>query len=406
MINSTYKLFTRLIMRRIINSLNRCIERHQSEFMFMRSIFDNIKKTQILINKTDQLKTSLYVTLLDQKKAYDQVNHKYLWNCLRKIDVLLIIIKTIQKCYDEARFRMFVNKFLSENFKIEREVRQKDSLFCILYNVIIESLTLHIIKNSELSDFKNETKHVHKISMYADDIAMYFTFLRQWKAFKRSFELYKSVCEFNLNEFKCEIITIEVKSAFENLRIIKIIDRILSKYLNISIDNKLKNKKIWLKLLKKIKRIIIRWNLKYLFMRQRISVIKRCLNNILYFYLRCLSATQDDLKFIEKTINEYMWKSKDNRSATSIILNQTIESIAKRELNVINLKIMKQTLSLYWIFKLKEIVSKIKQSIWVQIIKDIISHDYSKDTKQKLIESWKQMWSVRSHQLSSSVNHF
>jgi hypothetical protein len=112
------------------------------------------------------------------------------------------------------------------------------------------------------------------------------------------------------------------------------------------------------------------------------------------------------LKFIEKTINKYMWTSRSNRSTISIILNQTIKSIAKKKLNVMNLKIMKQTLSLYWIFKLKEIVSKVKQSIWVQIIKDIISHDYSKNTKQKLIESWKQMWSVQSYQLSSSVNHF
>ncbi len=207
--------------------------------------------------------------------------------------MLLIIIKTIQKCYDEAKFIVFVNKFLSESFKIEREVRQRNSLFCILYNAIIESLTLHIIKNSELSDFKNETKHVHKINMYVDDIAMYFTSLKQWKAFKRSFELYKNVCEFNFNEFKCEIITIEVKNVFENLKIIKIIHRIFSKYLNISINNKLKNKKIWMKLLKKIKKIkkiIIKWNLKYLFMKQKISMIKTCLNNILYFYLKCLST--------------------------------------------------------------------------------------------------------------------
>jgi hypothetical protein len=64
-INLIYKFFTRFIMRRIINSLNRCIERHQSKFMFMRLIFDNIKKTQILVNKANQLKISLYVTLLN-----------------------------------------------------------------------------------------------------------------------------------------------------------------------------------------------------------------------------------------------------------------------------------------------------------------------------------------------------
>jgi predicted DNA-binding protein YlxM (UPF0122 family) len=46
--------------------------------MFNISIFDNIKKTQTLIDKVDQLKQSLYVAFFDQKKIYDQVDHNYL----------------------------------------------------------------------------------------------------------------------------------------------------------------------------------------------------------------------------------------------------------------------------------------------------------------------------------------
>jgi hypothetical protein len=78
MTNTIYKLFTKLIMKRIIDPLRECIERHQTEFMPDRSIFDNIKKAQTLIDRADQLKQPLYVASLDQEKVYDQVNHNYL----------------------------------------------------------------------------------------------------------------------------------------------------------------------------------------------------------------------------------------------------------------------------------------------------------------------------------------
>lgn len=42
------------------------------------SIFDNIKQAQALIDQADQTGFSLYVALLNQKKAYDMVDHSFL----------------------------------------------------------------------------------------------------------------------------------------------------------------------------------------------------------------------------------------------------------------------------------------------------------------------------------------
>lgn len=146
--------------------------------------------------------------------------------------------------------------------------------------------------------------------------------------------------------------------------------------------------------------------MKYLFMKQRISIIKTCLNNTLYYYLRCLSTTNNDFKLIKNAIHKYMWALKNDRISVLIIHEQATRSITKENLNVINIKIMKHALSLFWIFKLKQTISLIEQFASVQTIKEIILHDYLDTIKKKLIKSWTQMWNARSHKLLSSINHF
>lgn len=141
MTNFTYKLFIDLIMRRILNSFDFCIGTHQTGFMPERSIFDNIKKAQMLINRANQLSFSLYLALLDQEKVYDQIDHDFLWKCLTQFEFNSDLILVIQNCYVHACSTVPVNRHISEFFAIERELRQNDSLSCVLYNVAIESLT-------------------------------------------------------------------------------------------------------------------------------------------------------------------------------------------------------------------------------------------------------------------------
>lgn len=156
---------------------------------------------------------------------------------MKKIKINSNIITAIQDCYATARLTVFINKYISVNFDIQKDVRQSDSLLCILYNITIKSLALKIMQDNKILDFINTTNKSHKVNMYVDDIAVYLTSLKQWKYFKKCYKFFHDVCEMNLNEAKCEIITTKIERVLTRLEIITIIHWISSKYWNILINN-------------------------------------------------------------------------------------------------------------------------------------------------------------------------
>ena len=66
------------------------------------------------------------IIALDQEKAYNKVAHDYLFQCLQKYDFPPCFINTIRGLYDEAETRVMINGYLSEPFKVMREVWQGD----------------------------------------------------------------------------------------------------------------------------------------------------------------------------------------------------------------------------------------------------------------------------------------
>lgn len=101
-----------------------------------------------------------------------------------------------------------------------------------------------------------------------------------------------------------------------------------------------------------------------------------------------------------------MWAVRGDRVRASILTKEIARSIAEEGLNVMNIKMIKHALSHYWISRLKNTATLDEQSVWVQLLKEIVMHDYPKTTKEKLTVPWKQVWDARSHQLPSSTSHF
>ena len=181
MINTIYKLVTSVILNRLSGPFASCIGSHQTGFMAGRSIFDNIKQAQALIDRADQTGSPLYIALLDQKKAYDMVDHSFLWKALAKYGVPEMLIQAIQWAYEGAKSRVEINRFLTDPIDLTRGVRQGDPLSCLLFNAVIEPLALLIKDCGRLPGLTDKGGRVHKVSMYADDTAVFLTRLQEFK---------------------------------------------------------------------------------------------------------------------------------------------------------------------------------------------------------------------------------
>ena len=242
MINTIYKLVTSVILNRLSGPFASCIGSHQTGFMAGRSIFDNIKQAQALIDRADQTGSPLYIALLDQKKAYDMVDHSFPWKALAKYGVSEMLIQAIQWAYEGAKSRMKINRFLTDLINLTKEVRQGDPLSCLLFNAVIEPLALLIKDCGCLPGLTDKEGCVHKVSMYADDTAVFLTRLQEFKVVTKRYGLYNEATSGQLNLLKTVIVAAGVTDAPPKWGVVTVNFQVPATYLGILIGSNISTK--------------------------------------------------------------------------------------------------------------------------------------------------------------------
>ena len=153
LLNADYKVMTRVLATRLAMVAATLIHPDQAGFIPGRQIFHHIKLTKLLINQAEASEMNGCIVALDQEKAYDKINHDYLWEVLRHMGFPASFIRTIKGLYADAQSVVIVNGETSEAFRVVRGVRQGDPMSCLLFNLAIEPLAC-ALRNSNLIGFE------------------------------------------------------------------------------------------------------------------------------------------------------------------------------------------------------------------------------------------------------------
>ena len=97
-----------------------------------------------MITYTDYTEENGAIVVLDQEKAYDKIDHKYLINTLKTFKLPNIFTETVAFLYKHARTSVIINGVLSEPYLVTRGVHQGDPLSCLLFDLAIELLAVMI----------------------------------------------------------------------------------------------------------------------------------------------------------------------------------------------------------------------------------------------------------------------
>lgn len=98
------------------------------------------KLAKLMTDYAEAEKMNGAIITLDQEKAYDRINHTYLWTLLRKMNFPKKFIAAIRALYEVAESVVIVNGVTSQRFRITRGARQGDLMSCILFDIAIEPL--------------------------------------------------------------------------------------------------------------------------------------------------------------------------------------------------------------------------------------------------------------------------
>ncbi len=173
LLNSDYKILTRILAMRLASVAHGLIHPDQAGFVPGRQIFDHIKLNKLMTSYAEAEEVNGMIIALDQEKAYDRIDHTYLWQTLDHLNFPQNFTNTVKRLYAAARSVVIVNGVMSEWFTIVRGVRQGDPMSCLLFNLAIEPLA-NMLRSSTLRGFKIPGTADRLVTkLFADDTTAY-----------------------------------------------------------------------------------------------------------------------------------------------------------------------------------------------------------------------------------------
>ena len=109
---------------------------------------------------------------LDYEKAFDTVNHKFMFKCLKQMNLGEYFCKCIQTLYNKIETCVTNNGHFSEFFQLSRGIRQGCPISAYLFLIIVEFLANAIRNNPKIQEIKLNGNEF-KISQYADDTCLF-----------------------------------------------------------------------------------------------------------------------------------------------------------------------------------------------------------------------------------------
>ena len=164
----SYKLFTRLLQKRMEIVLDENQPRDQAGFRKKFSTTDHIYTLNQVIEKTNEYNLPLCVGFIGYEKAFDSVKHFAIIEALRTININETYVQILENIYHHATARIHIDNLVSEEFKIKRGVRQADPISPKLFTAAIEE----IFKKANLNHGIKIDGETLTNLRFADDVAL------------------------------------------------------------------------------------------------------------------------------------------------------------------------------------------------------------------------------------------
>lgn len=170
--NVDYKIFARILAKRLQHVICGLVGEHQTCGIRGRSIQTNIHVARTILESSSAERSPVAMLQIDLAKAFDKVYHDVLWEVLERANVGKIIIEGVKMAYKGCTTRLIINNSLSPIIKVLSFVRQGCPMSPLLFSLYLEPLCLSIIRSSQVQGFRMGEVET-KVLAYADDIAVF-----------------------------------------------------------------------------------------------------------------------------------------------------------------------------------------------------------------------------------------
>ncbi|KAF5344335.1 hypothetical protein D9758_013247 [Tetrapyrgos nigripes] len=348
-LNTDYKIMTKVLAIHLAHAAPHLLHESQAGFVPGRLITDQTKLIRMIMDYTEVTEENGLLVALDQEKAYDKIDHEYLWKTLRKFKLPEAFITTVRHLYNDAHTKVMVNGHLSSDFKVKRGVRQGDPLSCLLFDLAIEPLAA-MLRNSDLKGYKIPGHKERLIAnLFADDTTVFLSADDDFETLQRILDKWCIASKAKFNIAKTEIIPMgsaEYRARVIDTRITKDGMDPLPQWLHITVDgeatrilggwfgNNINNMSVWAPTLEKIDTHLERWNKGAPTMEGRRHIVQMVIGNMTQYLTQVQGMPTQIEKRVTKRVQNFIWAEKERNPVSKATVLRPIEQGGRKVLDI------------------------------------------------------------------------
>ena len=325
LLNVDYKITAKAIANRIKKVLPTLILETQTGFMKGRYIGENIRLILETIDITDENNLPGMIFFSDFEKAFDSINHEYMFKCLRHFNFKNDLVNWVKLLYKNAKSCVTNNGHHSDFFHIWRGVRQGCPLSPYLFIICIELLSNQVRKSPDIKGIYIVGKE-NKTSLFADDAS--FILDGSTKSFEnliRILDKFTNISGLKLNAKKCQVLrigsltskTIELMKHRKfswNSNKASCLGMVFKTNREKSLSSNLEPKII------EFEKCLMQWRHRKLSLMGKIVVIKSyALPKLIYPLTSLPNPPNETIKRIEKMMYNFIWDGKPDKIKREIL---------------------------------------------------------------------------------------
>ncbi len=243
---------------------------------------------------------------IDQSKAFDRVEMKWLYMVLEKYGFSEKFISWIKTLYKEARCCVSTNGYLSRTFKITRGVRQGSPLSAYLYILQAEPMANLVRKSENIKGIELNNEKELRITAYADDTQGYVKDENSMNEFWKMLDIYSKASGAKINENKTKVMMIQDDN-WQSEKHIKYIEHI--KALGV-IQGNGDERKYWNEKLQQCENKVKAWRMRNLTYKGKVQLIQSLIMGTMRYPLSLKTVPKDIKIKMEKLMWNFVWDAK------------------------------------------------------------------------------------------------
>lgn len=308
LLNLDYKIFAKALANRIYPALPAVVSDTQAANIAQRSTQHNIAAITDIMHWIERTNNAGAVFAIDSEKAFDRVNHNYMFRCLEKINWNDNLTEMIRLIYKEAISRVLVNGHATREIRIERGVRQGCPLSAALFIITMEPL-LQKIKQKTTPLFLPIIGKVVPVFAFADDVTVIINGAEEVKNVLQACESYERISGAKINKEKSELLFFGSKSVDTDEVYgvpVKREIKILGTYFNCSGPSKTN----WWYKMKDLKEKIQQLEKIRVTIFARFQIAKSLILSPMQYIAQTLQPDKKTIKKLDRIIFPYIWGSR------------------------------------------------------------------------------------------------